>query len=112
MRLPRPAGEENRQGKLLEERYAARTVAQCSLDDAASVANGRAAKFAARHPGSVYATRVNRTVFHRFDHCASKWLWQRGRHAGRPTVHDGQMLSCTNAGGLVAGYLVGPRRVR
>jgi hypothetical protein len=47
-------------GKLLEERYAARTVALCSLDDAASVANGRAAAFAARHPGSVYATRVNR----------------------------------------------------
>jgi hypothetical protein len=47
-------------GKLLEERDAARVVALCSLDDAASVSNGRAAEFATRQPGSVYTTRVNR----------------------------------------------------
>jgi hypothetical protein len=45
-------------GKLLEERQTARTVANCALDDSASVANSRAAEFAARYPGSVYAPRV------------------------------------------------------
>jgi hypothetical protein len=47
-------------GKLTEERDAARSVAACELDDAASVANSRAAEFAARYPGSVYLPRVRR----------------------------------------------------
>lgn len=47
-------------GKLVEERNAARTVSACGLDDAASVANSRAAEFAARYPGSVYLPRVKR----------------------------------------------------
>jgi hypothetical protein len=45
-------------GKLVEERNAARSIAACGLDDAASVANSRAAEFAARYPGSVYLPRV------------------------------------------------------
>jgi hypothetical protein len=45
-------------GKLGEERHAARTVALCTLDDAQSTAQARAAEFAARHSRSVYLPRV------------------------------------------------------
>jgi hypothetical protein len=45
-------------GKLLEERSAARAVAACGLESAASVAGARAAEFSARYPRSVYLPRV------------------------------------------------------
>jgi hypothetical protein len=46
------------QGKLLEERETARVVANCELDEGATAARDRAAKFAVRYPNSVYASRV------------------------------------------------------
>lgn len=46
------------QGKLMEEREAARTVATCELEGATPAASDQAAAYAARFSGSVYASRV------------------------------------------------------
>ncbi|HYQ15375.1 MAG TPA: hypothetical protein VEQ58_06455 [Polyangiaceae bacterium] len=47
-------------GKLAEERDAARSIAACELESAASVTARTASEFAERHPGSVYLPRVAR----------------------------------------------------